>query len=162
MTAAIDAMTLPAQVAVMAAAGTLGGVLNALLSRDWRLSPGRIRIHDRRLVARPGLLRSAALGAAASGAAAFAVAGTGCSPSGSVWLVLGAAAAGGAAARLHGGEIERRLLRTAVLKALSSPAAHPDSISSLAHAPAHVVLETVMGLAPRRSLPPDIEAPRTG
>jgi hypothetical protein len=47
-------------------------------------------------------------------------------------------------------ERDKRVLRQAVCRAATAPAAHPDTVRALAHASPDAVYETVQGLVPRR------------
>lgn len=99
---------------------------------------------------RVGRARLIVLAAVTSSAAAWLVG----SPGGSGQLALSSAVAfvwsGFVTAAWIAAERDKRVLRLAVCRAISVPAAHPDTVRDLAHASADAVFDAVAALEPRR------------
>ena len=137
----------------LAVAGAAGGVLNACVSQNLFLWPVRVSASSRLRIVRPGLVLNALVGAAASfgallafGGAAPAVIGA---SSGRMLLALVAAVVTGAlAARAITNEADKRLLRAALSKACSAPAAHPDTARAMEIAPPFEVFRAACELTP--------------
>jgi hypothetical protein len=136
----------------MAAAGGVGGLLNAAASHNLFLWPDRLLAEPPIRIVRPGLAANVLIGAAAA-AGVFEAYTYGVSrvwPLGSLLLALVAALVVGAlAARWMTNETDKRLLRAALIKACAAPAAHPDICHIVASAPTHTVLEIADDLTPR-------------
>lgn len=112
---------------------------------------------DRRPGRRPGLVRrrvtlltlaagtAAAIAGMVGGPAAIAAHGWPAFPSALAFFWIGFVTAGWMAAMR-----DVHVLRAAVCRAATAPAAHPDTVSTLAHASPDAVYDTVVALLPRR------------
>lgn len=113
--------------------------------------------HDRRHGLRPGLVRrrlallvlsastAAAIAWMVGGPAPISASGSPALPSALAFFWIGFVTAGWAAALR-----DVHVLRAAVCRAATAPAAHPDTVSTLTHASADAVYDTVVSLLPRR------------
>jgi hypothetical protein len=68
---------------------------------------------------------------------------------GHVLETVGAIMVGVLGSRWLTNESDKRLLRLAILKASTTPAAHPDTVQAIEVAPPHVVLALAASLEPR-------------
>lgn len=137
--------------------GGMGGVLNALLSDRApvlpsvvTLSPGRSR------VLRVGLAGNIVTGAAAALAvcSVFQTAGAGLNATGGVGVLLHGLCdlfVAFVSARSATNEMDKRVLRKAVFKAASAPAAHPDIVDEMEMAPPYTLYALVDRLLPQRA-----------
>lgn len=135
----------------VAGLGAAGGAASAWLTR---LKAGTLR--ERRAHRRPGTLRRRlallALSAGTAAAIAWMVGGPAVLRDGGLGLPaalaffwIGFVTAGWLAALR-----DVDVLRAAVCRAATAPAAHPDTVSALAHASPDAVYDTVVSLIPRR------------
>jgi hypothetical protein len=137
--------------------GGIGGALNAVLSDRARvlpsfvtLSPGRTR------VLRFGVAGNVITGAAAALSLSWIVkiAGTNLTAEGGLGLLLLGLCAlfvAFVSARWATNEVDKLLLRKAVFKAASAPAAHPDVVGEMEMAPPYAIYALVDRLLPRRA-----------
>ncbi len=138
--------------------GGLGGALNAATSSNLRPFPSwSVPLDGYRFgwVTRVGLLASAAVGAAASVGVLWALQDmadvNALRDHGLPLRLVGASAfVGFITARGLTSEVDKVLLRLAVQKAASAPAAHPQIAQAIDHAPPYAVYELAAELAPRR------------
>lgn len=142
--------------------GGLGGTLSAAISSNLNPFPSWLRALDGGRfgpVTRIGLLVSSAVGAASSlglllalqGAADFDDVAAGRVPR---RLLAFSLVVGFLAARGLTNEVDKVLLRLAVLDAATAPAAHPAVAHALDSAPPYAVYKMAAGLKPRRSATP--------
>lgn len=141
------------------AAGAAGACLNALMSGPIDLLPSVIRVSTDHRIPRPGLFVAAVIGGAASVGCTAAYAGLTCQPAfsadGAVAVaLLASSACGFIAARCVTQESDRRVLRAAVCKASSAPAAHPDTVRAFESAPVSALYHAVEQLMPRAAVHP--------
>lgn len=136
----------------IAGLGGAGGVLSAWLTRVGAAPPHR---RSARTGRRAAAIRLAIVVVAAATAAAIAwmVGGagggepssTGRTASALAFFWIGFVTAGWISA-----ERDKRVLRLAVCRAATAPAAHPDTVRGLAHASPEAVYEAVTALVPQR------------
>lgn len=142
----------------VAGLGGAGGVASAWLTRQRGARPapgGADRKARERLVGRLAhLIVAPAIAAGTAAATAWMIAstdaptlwiGTRAVPAALAFFWIGFATAGWMAA-----ERDKHLLRQAVCRAATAPAAHPDTVRALAHASPDAVFEAVKALVPRR------------
>jgi hypothetical protein len=137
--------------------GGIGGALNAVLSDCAhvlpslvRLSPGRTRI------VRVGILGSVVMGAVTATFLSWAVhtAGASLRPTSEFGLVLLGFCnlfIAFVSSRWLTNEVDKLVLRKAVFKAASAPAAHPDVVDEMETAPPYTLYTLVDRLLPRRA-----------
>lgn len=135
------------------AIGSLGGVLNAVLTDNLHVAPAVIRVTSRERIVRWGLIVNLCVGAAATYVIRLAALWCGCDLTNKHWLVMGFVGVvlglvGLLAARSLTNETDRRLLRVAVCKASAAPAAHPDTRQIMEKAPPYVVYLTADAMMP--------------
>ncbi|MBI1873311.1 MAG: hypothetical protein HYS05_05385 [Acidobacteria bacterium] len=135
--------------------GGIGGALNAISGQHVRLLPSiRRLIPGKTPIVELGLLGNIAIGAVAAVVTWWRPGGPGC-----VDIAAGAdgflLASGGqfliafATARWMSAERDRAILRRAVCKAATAPAAHPDTVRAIEAASPEAVYEVVDKLIPR-------------
>lgn len=135
----------------VAGLGAAGGAASAWLAR---LKAGTLR--DRRAHRRPGSLRRRlvlmALSAGTAAAIAWMVGGPAVLQDRGLGLASGLACfwVGFVTAGWLAALRDVDVLRAAVCRAATAPAAHPDTVSALAHASPDAVYDTVAALLPRR------------
>ncbi|MCC6992394.1 MAG: hypothetical protein IT181_25545 [Acidobacteria bacterium] len=133
----------------VACLGGAGGAVSAWLARQRgprlalsRLGPGTGRAA---LMGRLGAIGTAATIAAATAAATAWMIGRTTTSEALAFFWIGFVTAGWMAA-----ERDKRLLRQAVCRAATAPAAHPDTVLALADASPDAVYEAVKALVPHR------------
>lgn len=142
---------------VALAIGGIGGGLNAALSDHTRLFPSMVRLMPGRTrVVRIGVLGNVCIGAAAAVCVFWALqaAGSTLSVNGGLGLTLLAVShlfIAFVSARWVTNEVDKRVLRKAVCKAVSAPAAHPDTVGDMELAHADAIYAIVDQLLPRRA-----------
>lgn len=143
----------------VAGLGGAGGVARASLARQRGAQPAQGAADEKarrgRLVGRLGHLAvAAAIAAGTAAATAWMIASTDAPtlwigarafPAALAFFWIGFVTAGWLAA-----ERDKQLLRQAVCRAATAPAAHPDTVRALAHASPDAVYEAVKALVPRR------------
>jgi len=137
--------------------GAVGGALNALLSGDagflpslTALSPGSGR------VLRVGVVGNAVLGCGAAAGPLWVIYASGFALAATTWpsfLLLGCTGCfiGFASSRWMTNEADKLVLRKAVFKAATAPAAHPDTVDEMRVARPYQLYVLTEGLQPRRS-----------
>lgn len=138
--------------------GGLGGGLNAALSRNRRFLPALVRLSP---AGGPVIVRAGVLGDIVTGALAAVCAGWVLRTSGStldvnggpgaLLLVLAGLFVAFLSARWVSNEVDKLVLRRAVCKAVSAPAAHPDALQNIELAPPETIYAIVEELLPRRA-----------
>ncbi len=135
----------------VACLGGAGGVLSAWMTRFGAIPPHRRPARtDRQAAAIRLAIVVVAAGTAAAmawmvGAAGGDRSSTGQTASALAFFWIGFVTAGWITA-----ERDKHVLRQAVCRAATAPAAHPDTIRGLAHASPEAVYEAVTALVPRR------------
>ena len=137
--------------------GGLGGGLNAVLSRSGRFLPAVVRLSP----GGPRIVRVGVLGDIGTGALAAVCTGWVLRTSGSTVaanggmgvLLLGLAGLFVAflSARWVSNEVDKLVLRRAIFKAVSAPAAHPDALQNIELAAPERIYAIVEDLLPRRA-----------
>jgi len=137
--------------------GGAGGALNALLSDPARLFPSVVTLSPGGTrVVRLGIVGNILTGAAVAVGLYWAARGAGATLSASGGF--GLALLGGCdlfiafvSARWVTNEVDKRVLRKAVFKAASAPAAHPDMVGEMEYAPPYTLYTLADRLLPRRA-----------
>lgn len=141
-------MTASAWISV-ACLGGAGGAVSAWLARrrdpQLALSKPSLRAKGSVVLGRLGAIATTATIAAATAAATAWMLGNTTTSAALAFFWIGFVTAGWLAA-----ERDKRLLRRAVCRAATAPAAHPDTVRALADASPDAVYETVKALVPRR------------
>ncbi len=137
--------------------GGLGGGLNAVVSRNARFLPALMWLSP----GGPCIVRVGILGDMLTGAFAAACAGWLLQASGSTLdvngtpgialLVLAGLFVAFLSARWVSNEVDKCVLRRAIFKAVSAPAAHPDAVQNIELAPPETIYAIVDELLPRRA-----------
>ncbi len=134
----------------MAAASAIGGILNAVGTHNLSPWPRRIKIGNEPAITRPGLVLGIAVAALVGTVISAALLGATCvvSLNGRALPISAIATlvVGALAARYLTNEADKRMLRLAVLKAASAPAAHPDTVSAMWFAAPHQTFAIAAGL----------------
>jgi hypothetical protein len=137
--------------------GGVGGALNALLSDHARLLPSIITLTPGGTrVIRVGIVGNILTGAAVTLCLFWAIqaAGSTLNADGSLGLVLLGLSdlfISFVSARWVTNEVDKLVLRKAVFKAASAPAAHPDTVDQMALAPPYTLYTLADRLLPRRA-----------
>jgi hypothetical protein len=137
--------------------GGAGGALNALLSDHARLWPSVVTLTPGGTrVVRVGIIGNVLTGAAAAVCLYFALQATGSTLSvkdglGLVLLGCSNLFIAFVTARWVTNEVDKAVLRKAVFKAASAPAAHPDTVGQMELAPPYTIYTLVDRLMPRRA-----------
>jgi hypothetical protein len=137
--------------------GGVGGGLSAALSRHGRFLPAVVRLSP----VGPRIVRVGVLGDIVMGALAAACTGWVLRASGStldangrpgvLLLVLAGLFVAFLSARWVSNEVDKLVLRRAICKAVSAPAAHPDALRNIELAPPETIYAIVEDLLPRRA-----------
>jgi hypothetical protein len=137
--------------------GSLGGALNAALSDRARVLPSLVSLSPGGMkLVRIGISGNVVTAAAATLAVHWAFDAAGASLGANSWFGLVLLACcdlfiGFVSARGVTNEVDKRVLRRAVFKAASAPAAHPDTVGAMEMAPPETLYSLVDGLMPRRA-----------
>jgi len=137
--------------------GGVGGALNAAVSDHTRLFPSVARLMPGATrVVRIGVFGNVVTGATAVACVFWALTIAGSTPSadsglGLVLLAIADLFIAFVSARWVTNEVDKLVLRKAVCKAVSAPAAHPDTIGDMELAPADAIYAIVDQLLPRRA-----------
>lgn len=139
------------------AIGGVGGALNAVLSDHARLLPSVVTLMPGGTrVVRIGIVGNILTGAAATGCLFWAIeaAGSTLNANGGLGLVLLGCSnlfIAFVSARWVTNEVDKLVLRKAVYKAASAPAAHPDTVGQMEMAPPYTLYALADRLLPRRA-----------
>jgi len=136
--------------------GGLGGGLNAMVSRNVRFLPAVLRLSpEGPAIVRVGILGDVLTGAFAAMCTGWVLRASGSrldvSGGGALLLVLVGLFVAFLSARWVSNEVDKLVLRRAIFKAVSAPAAHPDALQDIEFAPPETIYAIVDELLPRRA-----------